>query len=514
MEKWNINSPDIPTVFEINETGNWIRKNEFTKVGLQFPDELLGISVVICKQLNDIATSCLCVILGDSSFASCCVDEIAGQHMRIDALVHYGRACLSKTTGRLPIYYVFGKYSPCLLRNESELFRQIPHDIMQKIVSYSEIPPILLIIYDFRFKDVAQYICKELMSISASLGHKFPHLIWSEPATEASSNGSQLIRCGRLLIPYQSDCNISNRTNDERSWMMLYIGHTASTNTTENNCDLLSVYRILLSCPEVDPSKTVVFDPVTCDLDLSGLQVSKLLKRRSYLVERAKDAQYIGILVCTLSNKDYQSIIDRLKELLKRAKRSCITLFVGRLNPAKLANLPELQLLILIACPETSLLDSRDIHIPIVTPYEMECALKSCNNVEGHYLNDDRTWTAEKCWVDFRDLLPGGRAYVPLEEVTPALTESLADISLVNGHSRSIPRTNSYCSMDNSQPLVVQQSSELIESSHWDFNMNKFNRTWYGLDQEIGQTPVAHVKDGRIGLPTKYSHENQIQSSD
>nr|AAX25390.1 unknown [Schistosoma japonicum] len=32
MEKWNINSPDIPIVFEINETGNWIKKNGFTKV--------------------------------------------------------------------------------------------------------------------------------------------------------------------------------------------------------------------------------------------------------------------------------------------------------------------------------------------------------------------------------------------------------------------------------------------------------------------------------------------------
>jgi diphthamide biosynthesis protein 2 len=28
--------------------------------------------------------------------SSCCVDEVAAQHVDADAVVHYGRACMSK----------------------------------------------------------------------------------------------------------------------------------------------------------------------------------------------------------------------------------------------------------------------------------------------------------------------------------------------------------------------------------------------------------------------------------
>lgn len=45
-------------------------------------------------------------ILGDTSYGSCCVDEIAAEHVDADAVVHYGRACLSPTA-RLPVLHIF-----------------------------------------------------------------------------------------------------------------------------------------------------------------------------------------------------------------------------------------------------------------------------------------------------------------------------------------------------------------------------------------------------------------------
>ncbi|CAH8610790.1 unnamed protein product [Heterobilharzia americana] len=523
IERWSSKCSDIHIVFKVEETVNWIKSNKFTKVGLQFPDELLGISVVICRQLNTLTDS-LCVILGDSSFASCCVDEISGQHIEVNAVVHYGQACLSENTRRIPVFYVFGKYSPCIPA-EIQSFEQILHNLIEKIQSYSEDTSFLVITYDFRFKDIADRFYKELILMCDSIGIKSLHLIWSEPyfstsdtriqaISDGNNNTNKFIRCGRLFIPFQSELTITSNIN-EHSWNMLYIGHM-----TANNSDLLPLYRILLSLPEVNPSKTHIFDPITCNLDVSGIQVNRLLKRRSYLIERAKDAQCIGILVCTLSVKSYQNIIDRLKQLLKRAGRSYITLIVGKLNEAKLANIPELQLFILVACPETSLLDSHDFHIPIITPFEMECALRSCSITEK-LLNriDERTWTAEKLWLDFCDLLPGGRAYVPIEDVIPQLTESLADVSLVNGHSRLIPANISdnnhqeACSGSDSL-VVVQPSGDLIQSSHWNIANNQITRTWYGLDPKIGQTTVAHIKDGRTGLPTQYTHEHEVNSLD
>ncbi|CAN0414280.1 unnamed protein product, partial [Phaeothamnion confervicola] len=51
----------------------------------------------------------LIFVTGDTSYGSCCVDEVAAQHLGADAIVHYGRACLSPTASGVPVLYVFGR---------------------------------------------------------------------------------------------------------------------------------------------------------------------------------------------------------------------------------------------------------------------------------------------------------------------------------------------------------------------------------------------------------------------
>ena len=47
-------------------------------------------------------------ILGDTSYGSCCVDEVGAQHSDADFIVHYGNACLQKVK-RAPVFHVFGQ---------------------------------------------------------------------------------------------------------------------------------------------------------------------------------------------------------------------------------------------------------------------------------------------------------------------------------------------------------------------------------------------------------------------
>jgi len=37
------------------------------------------------------------------------VDEVAAEHYHVDAIVHYGHACLSPSPGKLPVYFVLGR---------------------------------------------------------------------------------------------------------------------------------------------------------------------------------------------------------------------------------------------------------------------------------------------------------------------------------------------------------------------------------------------------------------------
>lgn len=65
------------------------------------------------------------------------------------------------------------------------------------------------------------------------------------------------------------------------------------------------------------------------------------LKRRRYLVEKLKDARIVGIVVATLGIKNYLESIAAVKSALKRKNKKTYIICVGKPNPAKLANFPE-----------------------------------------------------------------------------------------------------------------------------------------------------------------------------
>lgn len=137
------------------------------------------------------------------------------------------------------------------------------------------------------------------------------------------------------------------------------------------------------------------FNPQTGQGRRETLDVNRALRRRLYLVERARDAQVVGIVVGTLGVADYLSVLEHLRGIIQRAGKQAYTLAVGKPNPAKLANFLEVDIFVLVACPQNSLLESADFYRPVVTPYELEMA---CNPA--------RTWTGSYV-TDFRHLLPG-----------------------------------------------------------------------------------------------------------
>ncbi|MCH94572.1 diphthamide biosynthesis protein 2-like, partial [Trifolium medium] len=106
--------------------------------------------------------------------------------------------------------------------------------------------------------------------------------------------------------------------------------------------------------------------------DLS--QQRRILKRRYYLVERAKDANIVGILVGTLGVAGYLHIINQMMELITAAGKKAYTLVMGKPNPAKLANFPECDVFLYVSCAQTALLDSKEYLAPVITPFEATIA--------------------------------------------------------------------------------------------------------------------------------------------
>lgn len=188
-----------------------------------------------------------------------------------------------------------------------------------------------------------------------------------------SQGESVVFKFGRQLSVQEG------RSIDDYS--MFYIGQEGLTLTnfmmTWNRCSFSS------------------FDPETCAGRVESININKALMKRYYAVERAKDASVVGILVGTLGVANYLTVIEHLKDIIRKAGKKSYMFAMGKINVPKLANFLEIDVYVLVACPENSLLDSSEFYRPVVTPFEMELA---CNK--------HREWTGEYV-TDFRDLLPG-----------------------------------------------------------------------------------------------------------
>eukprot|EP01027_Heterolobosea_sp_BB2_P011856 GEZU01017214.1.p1 GENE.GEZU01017214.1~~GEZU01017214.1.p1 ORF type:complete len:161 (-),score=31.13 GEZU01017214.1:72-554(-) len=119
------NDPELfDQTYDVDTTVDLIQKNNFKRVALQFPDDIISDAPAIAYRLqaklleryntkSEVVSSpsnnnnnegnanaaainpVSLYILGDTSYGSCCVDEINAEHVNSDFIVHYGRACLT-----------------------------------------------------------------------------------------------------------------------------------------------------------------------------------------------------------------------------------------------------------------------------------------------------------------------------------------------------------------------------------------------------------------------------------
>lgn len=446
----------LEDIFEISRSVDWIKSNNYTRVALQFPDELLVDSAAVATSIQS-QCSAQVFILSDTSYGSCCVDEVAAEHNNADCLIHYGRACLSTTRG-LPVLYVFTK----LPLDVSACSRSLA-----KLVNDPKTPIALL--YDVRYQHGAQ-------QVAAKLQDTFPHLILPEleiydkregDNVDNSKDANVICKLGRV---FKLESNYSLE-----DYSVFYIGGESPS---------LTNWMINLN-----KSTFHSYNPVSGEARTETLNVNKMLMKRYYMIERAKDAGIIGILAGTLGISDHIKLMDRLKQCIKNAGKKSYTFVVGKLNVAKLANFAEIDAYVLVACPENTLVDSSEFYRPIITPYELEVA---CNQA--------REWTGDY-FTDFRELLPGSAGHVELS----AERSAEVDVSLVTGGVRSIgieenPESDGAGGelVPRDQVLTVATSGEFLSS-----------RSWQGLEQNLGQTPVTKAVEGTKGIAASYAHENK-----
>lgn len=445
----------IDDVYEISRCVTWIQQAGYKRVALQFPDELMQDAVSVTQDLErNVPSGCNVFILGDTSYGSCCVDEVAAQHYNADAIIHYGRSCLSQPV-KMPVLFVYGR-QPLDIADCAHSFALLFPDESSNII----------IMYD----TVYAYACADIHSI---LKDKYKNLIVSTlksgNKTEDQVTGCDSVsKCGReFYVPNGRDIG---------EYIMFYIGRESLTLT-----------NLMYNFPSCHFSS---YDPATGHGRKENVNVNKMLMKRYYMIEKAKDARIVGILVGTLGVANYLDILNRLKVMIKKAGKKSYVFIVGKINVAKLANFLEIDIFVLIACSENTLLDSSEFYRPVVTPYEMELAC-----------NPEREWTGEYP-TEFQQLLEGGAYYRPLPEIANQLE---TDISLVTGKVRTLGHGDS-C-VETGTTMMLRSDAMTVATQADSAGEFLGMRSWQGLEQKLGETPITKAVDGQKGIAWGYSNE-------
>lgn len=389
-----VSDEQISTTYEIQRTLNEIKSHSWRKVALQFPDEMLPDSARVfqllarglratpngrqestekgadtsatsndlSKQLsgldinNDKGTFKL-TILADTSYGACCVDEIAAEHVEADAVVHYGRACLS-STARLPVIHIF-THQGLACEKVVESFKNAFPDRSMRIVLTADLP------YANHVPAIHQVLVKE------GYGTIFAAEIIRDPASPIPNR----------TVPEE----VRGSPERLKHWRLFHISQppTSLLLTLSSRLSEIRLY------PTEGPTHN---DFITTSLVAN---TSLVLRRRYALVTSMATVAIWGILINTLSVKNYLHVLDLVRSQIAAAGKKSYLFVVGKLNPAKVANFSEVGGWVVVGCWESSLVDSKDFYKPIITPFELELALRR---------DEDRIWTGE--WsADFQRIL-------------------------------------------------------------------------------------------------------------
>ncbi|XP_050573837.1 2-(3-amino-3-carboxypropyl)histidine synthase subunit 2 isoform X1 [Bombus affinis] len=445
-DKMNDTSKDDP--YEVEKCGKWINERNLNKVCLQFPDNLLPDSVEIALRLENCINKKV-YILGDTSYGNCCVDEIAAQHINADSIIHFGHACLNPTT-RLPVFHVLPKQDI----DTSELISKFKLNFVDQTEK-------ILFFYDIAYAHKIEKICKILNAVYKNLIFTSLNCISNVEFTDVKDDASTIIlgRCFKLDKEYKIE-----------DYVAFFLGNGGNTFT-----------RLAMT---ISAKKWYYFENNSI-VEYEILN-TPWLKRRRFVVEKLKDARVVGIVVATLGIKDYLKIITMVKNIIKEKKKKSYILSVGKINPTKLANFPEIDAFVVITCPENEIFDSREFLKPLLMPYEVELAFNSSRECYTQYC------------MDFRQILPGGVNYVDFKPSTDS------DVSLITGELRNCDE-NIPCT-DKMNALAINNSSDVVAIGKAGAEF-LYNRSWKGVEQRLGKDAVHAAEIGRCGLPSCYENE-------
>ena len=596
------------------------------RVALQFPDELLSdaseaswrmeYAIMAAYKLKlisgqgtdrtaaaaDISTSItqhlqqfpLVFILGDTTYGSCCPDEVSANHLNAHIIVHYGYACLAPTES-IPVVYSFGASDTQLTGCSDLVLRQIDKMMMQEEESIetsidkqlsladdagSRKKIKLLLLYEVKY-----HHCIENLKIELEESRLVDVVLGSIPKQQLSVGRDELSK-GRVLgsnccgggegsgetsccknDEHTNNCNdvggecslpspqiSSSLDNKQRErfhiprtiggleipndlelseYTMLYIGDDIDIDSINSN-SRTRLLHILLRCQAPDGTQSLwAYSPLNNHLNTDILEsplsatndtlvssaLSRTLRRRYFLIQKAKLATTIAILIgSTSTSYTFRRMLERTRRRIQSTGRTAYTFAVGKLASAssKLSNFAEIDCFVLIACGESIAkfwkMERDEMLVPVLTPGELDVAL-GYREWDGRYscdFGDLLRWDEEDGIVDDEhdscDMDGLGHLESVVDNDGSESCNSNEDqpfFSMISGkyeQSRAAAANDTNLQSMPGKGQMIEYSSEAAEFLK--------KREYQGLEANVGQTEAKAAVLGQVGIASDYGENN------
>ncbi|KAK0172823.1 hypothetical protein PV328_006094 [Microctonus aethiopoides] len=326
--------------FEIHKTIWKIRELKATRVALQMPEGLLLFATTISDIIEEF-TDAETIIMADVTYGACCIDDYTARALNIDLLIHYGHSCLipiDQTEG-IKVLYIFVDIKidtahciDCL---------QVTLPVTTKIALVSTI----------QFAGTLQAIAKEMRK--AGYETTVPQ---SKPLSPGEILGctAPQIKCADAII---------------------YIGDGRF------HLEAAMIANPTLRAFRYDPYEKKLTE------EFYAHDAMRIIRRDA--IDRAKNAETIGIVLGTLGRQGNPNVLNVLEKRIKFVGKKNVNILLSEIFPDKIAMFNNIDAFIQVACPRLSIDWGTAFKKPFLTPYEGAVALNYAQyNIETPYPMD------------------------------------------------------------------------------------------------------------------------------
>ncbi|KAJ2451692.1 Diphthamide biosynthesis protein 1 [Coemansia sp. RSA 2424] len=310
--------------FEIHKTIWQIRRLAAKRVAVQFPEGLMIFACTIADILETFG-GVEVVIMGDVTYGACCVDDFTAVALGCDFMVHYGHSCLvpvNVTT--IKTMYVFvdiGIDTEHFVRTVEKNFEAGTRIALVGVIQFV----------------TALQTCKHVLE------ERYPVMI---PQAKPLSPG-ELLGC---TSPRLTDIDV-----------IVYLGDGR-----------FHLESIMIHNPEIP---AYAYDPYGKKFTRERYSHDEMHSLRQSAIASAKRAKKFGLILGTLGRQGNPKVLEELQERLVKRGIAFEVVLLSEIFPQKLAQFPDVDCWVQVACPRLSIDWGYAFPKPLLTPYEANVAL-------------------------------------------------------------------------------------------------------------------------------------------